>query len=621
MLNGRIYRAAFVPLVLALAIAGFSLRPPASPLTATLAPDAFDGALAFAELKALARGFPERRPGGRGDDELAARIARTLQGLGGAAAGGFSVRSSEVRAPTIDGERTLTTVIARRPGITGGSPIVLLAHRDSAGRGALAELSGTAVLLELARVLAASETQRTILVVSTSGGSGGDAGAANFAAHFGEPVAGAIVLGDLAGATAHKPFVEPFSDGLGSAPAVLQRTVAAAIAQEIGVDPGAPSALSQLAHLTLPLTGGEQGALLAHGIPAVLVQLSGELPPRAGDPISARRLENFGRAMLSAVYALDANPALGPRGDGAGSELETALPIQRKLLPAWAVRLLLATLLLPPLLVLADGFARARRRRLALRRRLLWTLACALPFLLAALFTRLLGLSGVLSAPPGPVLSAALPSGAAALEAMLAPALVLLLAWLAWPAAVRRLGLHPRAAGDGGGDGDDGDAAALALLLVLLALALLTWIFNPFTALLLVPALHLWLALASPGWRHAGGHPHRPRTLAVVALGLVPLLLLVAFYARQLGLSPLQAAHAIVLLFAGGWSTIPALVLWCLAFGCLAAATLVALSSASPSPPRLTGPDGGGEIAITVRGPMSYAGPGSLGGTESALRR
>jgi hypothetical protein len=31
------------------------------------------------------------------------------------------------------------------------------------------------------------------------------------------------------------------------------------------------------------------------------------------------------------------------------------------------------------------------------------------------------------------------------------------------------------------------------------------------------------------------------------------------------------------------------------------------------------GPDA--EAHVTVRGPTSYAGPGSLGGTESALRR
>jgi hypothetical protein len=608
VLNGRIYRAAFVPLILALAIAGFSLQAPATPLTATLAPDAFDGALAFAELRTLADRFPGRRPGSQGDRELTARIAQTLQRLGGTAAGGFSVSTRQVQASTIDGQRTLTTVIARRPGITGGSAIVLLAHRDAAGRGALAELSGTAVLLELARVLAASETQRPVIVLSASGGSGGDAGAANFAADYGQPVAGAIVLGDLAGASAHKPFVAPYSLGLGSAPGSLQSTVSAAIAREVGVQPGAPSTLSQLAHLVLPLAAGEQGALNAHGIPAVLVQVSGERPPRAGDPVSAKRLDNFGRAVLSAVYALDASPS---SQGGAGGGLETALPLQHKLLPAWALRLLLATLLLPPLLVLVDGFARSRRRRLAIGGRLQWALACALPFLAAALFIRLLGLSGVLAAPAGPVLSGALPTGAVALEAVLAPALVLVLAWLAWPAALRRLRLRPRA---------DDDAAGLALLIVLLGIALVVWVFNPFTALLLVPALHLWLPLASPEWLHAGGRSHRLRTLAVVALGLLPLVLLFAFYARQLGLDPGQALHAAVLLFAGGYFAIPALVLWCLSFGCLAAATLVALGS-QPPPPPITGPDTGEGVLITVRGPMSYAGPGSLGGTESALRR
>ena len=607
MLNGRIYRAAFVPLLFALAIAGFSLKAPAHSLSSTLAPDAFDGPRAFAELQSLTAKFPARRPGSQGDEALAAYVAQTLGGLGSASAG-FSVHTRHLQAQTIDGKRTLTTVIARRPGITSGSPIVLLAHRDAARRGAAAELSGTAVLLELARVLATSETARTVIVVSTSGGSGGDAGALDFAIHSDGPLDAAIVLGDLAGATAHKPFVVPFSAGLGSASGSLQRTVSVALTREVGVDPGAPSTLSQLAHLTLPLAPGEQGQLIAQGIPAVLVQVSGERPPGANDAVSAARLQNFGRAVLSSVYALDGNPDLSAAGT-AGGGAETALPIQRKLLPAWALRLLVATLLLPPLLVLVDGFARSRRRRLAVGRRLQWALACALPFLIAALFTRLLGLSGAVAAPAGLVLAQGLPAGTAALEAICAPLLVLVLAWLAWPALLRRLHLHPRA---------DEDAAGLALLLVLLALAILVWIFNPFTALLLLPALHLWLLLAQPDWRYSAGRPHRLRALLVVALGLVAPLLLAAFYARQLGLDPAQAVHAMVLLFAGGYFTVFALVLCCLALGCLAGAVLVALGS---SPPLIAGPDAADGVPITVRGPMSYAGPGSLGGTESALRR
>jgi hypothetical protein len=645
VLNGRLYRASFAPLLVALAVAGFSLTAPRGSLSSTLAPDAFNGSAAFAELQGLAKRFPERRPGSRGDRALAAEVARTLESLGSSAAGGFSVSTRSFTAATLDGPRTLTTVVARRPGLTGASPIVLLAHRDGlAGGGgaragdAEAELSGTAVLLQLARVLATSETHRTIVVVSTSGGSSGNAGAADFAAHAGGPLDAAIVLGDVAGAQARKPFVLSYSDGLGSAPALLVRTLSGAISQDVGVDPGtSPDTLSAFAHLALPLTPGEEGPLLAHGLPAVALQVSGERGPAPGDPVSAARLENFGRAALSGVYALDAGPDLP-------AALETGLPIQRKTLPEWAVRLLLLALLLPPLVVLLDGLARLRRRRIGmvegtgsrgphsppgwlgslrnpagektLRPAFVWALACALPFLIAALFTRALGLLGILAAPAGLVLPGALPSGAVAFESVLAPLLVLALAWLAWPALMRRLKLPAfglRAAGAT-------DAAGIALMLVLLVVTLVLWLFNPYAALLPIPALHLWLAVIDPDWRTAGPALHRVRALALIALGLLPLVLLVALYAHELGYGLGGLAHAAVLLLAGGYLGIPAILIWCLAFGCLSAATLVALS---PAPPLLSGADA--ELPqgapITVRGPMSYAGPGSLGGTESALRR
>jgi hypothetical protein len=610
VLNGRLYRAALVPVLLAVAIAGFSLSGRATPLTSTLAPDAFDGPRAFAELQSLTARFPQRRPGSEGDAQLATYIAQTLQGLGGSAAGGFSVQSRGVQSHTIDGTRTLTTVIATRPGITGASPIVLLAHRDSAGSGAGAELSGTAVLLELARVFATSETHRTVVLVSTSGASGGDGGAADFAVRPGGPLDAAIVLGDLAGAGAHKPFLIPFSDGLGTASVRLQRTVSGALAQEVGVDPGTPGALAQLAHLTLPLVAGEEGPLNRAGIPAVLVQVSGERGPSAREAVSATRLQNFGRALLSSVYALDGGPDLrGASGASAGGGVQSGLPIQHKTLPEWAVRLLLAALMIAPLLVAIDGLARLRRRRIALGRWLAWALACAVPFLLCALFMRLLGLTGVLAAPPGVVLPGALPAGAGAWETVLAPILVLAAAWLVWPVLARRAGLPTRA---------DSDAAGLAVLFVLLGVSALVWLLNPYTALLLVPALHLWLLVVSPEWRNSGGRSHRLRALALVALGVAPLALLIAFYERQFGFDAAQAAHAAVLLIAGGYVSLVGILMWSLAFGCLAGITLVALS---PLASQLPGEGEEEQFAITVRGPMSYAGPGSLGGTESALRR
>ena len=171
MFDGRIYRAAFVPFLFVLVIAGFSLSGQASPLGSTLAPDAFNGPRAFAGLQALVKRFPDRRPGSAGDNELAAYIATQLRGLGGlrhdrverknagirqihrrhtgcghrlrrirsstvaSAGGGFQVSTRQIQAATIEGTRTLTTVIAERPGSTGLSPIVIMAHRDAPGVG------------------------------------------------------------------------------------------------------------------------------------------------------------------------------------------------------------------------------------------------------------------------------------------------------------------------------------------------------------------------------------------------------------------------------------------------------------------------------------------------------
>jgi Peptidase family M28 len=597
MLNWRLYRAACVPILFALAIAAFSLtaRPP--PLTSTLAPDAFEGARAFAETKSLAAEFPDRRPGSRGDEALATRVSRVLEGLGGTAGGGFSVRNRRFGAQTIDGERSLTTVIADRPGSTGATPIVILAHRDAAARGAQAELSGTAALLELARVFAARETRRSIVLVSTSGGSGGDAGAADFAASAHGPFDAAIVLGDLAGTRENRPFVVPFSDGFGSAPVQLQRTVAGAITQELGSDPGAPSTIGQLAHLAFPFAAGEQGPLNARGLPAVLVQVSGERGPPAREAVSAERLEGFGRAVLNAVDALDGAPDVS-------EAMQTGVLIQRQTVPAWALRLLVAALLLGPLLLAVDALARLRRRREPVGRWMLWTLACALPFLLSALFAYLLGWLGIVPAAPAtPVLPSAMPFDGSAAGAVAAVGLGFGLAWLLWPVFLRRLGLDVR---------PSSDAAGLSMLLVLLAVCLVVWAVDPFTALLLLPAVHLWLFIVSPELR-----PRPLGALALVALAILPLALLVSFYAHQLGLGPGEVAWTAVLLLAGGHVGVLGAMLWSLALGCVVAGVMLALTPTAPLPG--LGTDDRNEI--TIRGPSYYAGPGSLGGTESALRR
>jgi hypothetical protein len=145
---------------------------------------------------------------------------------------------------------------------------------------------------------------------------------------------------------------------------------------------------------------------------------------------------------------------------------------------------------------------------------------------------------------------------------------------------------------------------------VLLALALIVWAINPFACLLLVPAVHLWLLAVAPSTRH------RLPALAALMLSVVPLALLLAFYAHELGLGPVALAQSAVLLLAGGQVGLAAIVLWSVAFGCLMAVVLL------DRPEDLSDTSIPGDWAqISTRGPVSYAGPGSLGGTRSALRR
>src|ERR671939_316476 len=107
MLDPRIYRAAFVPVMFAFVLAAFSLREPPSGSTTSLAPDAFVGARAFdgpaTGLRPLAAAFPHRTPGARGDREVAARVAAVF------AQTGLDVTRRRFTARTAVGRRELET--------------------------------------------------------------------------------------------------------------------------------------------------------------------------------------------------------------------------------------------------------------------------------------------------------------------------------------------------------------------------------------------------------------------------------------------------------------------------------------------------------------------------------
>jgi hypothetical protein len=609
VLDVRVYRAAFLPALVVLFVAAFSLADRPAPQRTPIASDAFDAQRAFGavtmprnSLAELARSFPSRTPGSPGDLRLADRVARALAAPDpGTRRPTFQV----TRQRTPGGGRDpgqLETVIGVRPGLSSHR-VIVVAHRDapaSAGRPALAQLSATAALLELARDVRARDLRKTLVLVSTSGASTGYAGASAWAqrAAGAGPVDGVLVLGDMAARDVRRPVVVPWSQSGAPAPLRLERTVQAAVHHEAG-RPGGAGLFAQWVRRALPATLSEQGPIAAAGLPAVLLSASGERGPDAGEPVSERTLARFGRAALHTMSAMDRAPTAG-----ASSRLESGpegVVALRNVLPDWAVRLLVGALLLPALLTAVDAFFRARRRHLPLLAWGLWLTAAAAPLVAAWAWARLLGLTGALHAPPSLVPLAAVPLRAGDVLALVSTVGVALLAWLALRPLVRG-GRRTR------GRPSAGATAAVAGLVVNLA-ALAAWIVDPYLAALLLPAAHAWLFAASPNRRVP-----LPAAVALLAAGLVLPLLALAYYARAFAAGPVGLPWLLLLGVAGGHVSVLTLA--------IAAAVLAALVAVV----RILADRRGVEAAappepIRTRGPLSYAGPGSLGGTESALRR
>lgn len=593
MLDARLYRAALVPVILAIVVAAFSLQNRPVVLGTTNVPDAFDSARASATLDDLVSRFPDRRPGSTGDNGLAAYVADALGRRAEGNQDPFQVTSRRFDAQTIDGRQTLTNVVATRAGAPGPG-LLIVAHRDAADSGSRAQLSATAVLLELGRVFADGRLSRTTTLVSTSGGSGGNAGAAQAVKELPGPIGAVLVIGDMAGATVRTPMVVATSGTRGQAPLQLQRTVSAAVRAEAGMDAGILGPGQQFVRMALPFSPGEQGTLLRDGLPAVTLQVSGEQGPAGEDALAPGRLALFGRVALRAINALDEAPRLQT---AAADDIVSG----DKVLPGWAVRVLVASLLLAPLLVAIDACARVRRRGERVLVWAVWTLATALPFALAAAVIVLMGTTGVLAIhPPAPVLPDVVPVAAAPIALTL---LVFLLGW-----GVRHL--VGRSLMVGASSLREEEGAGPALLLVVAVAAWVAWIVNPFAAALLVLPAHLWIPIVAPAVR-----VRRGLGVFLVFVSLLPVAAVLVSLADQLGYGGggLPAfAWALLLGVAAGQPGAAAWLLWSVVFGAAVSVVIVAVRGQ---------PDPQARPDVTVRGPVSYAGPGSLGGTSSGFRR
>jgi hypothetical protein len=141
------------------------------------------------------------------------------------------------------------------------------------------------------------------------------------------------------------------------------------------------------------------------------------------------------------------------------------------------------------------------------------------------------------------------------------------------------------------------------------AATLAAWLLNPWAALALAPAAHLW-ALAPLARRPQGA---RGRALLVVGGLLVPAGIAL-LYMLQLRVDPLDALWYVFLLAAGGQIDLLSAIVGCVLLGAFVALVEILMAR------RHQGEEPIEEPTPAVRGPGGYAGPGSLGGTESALK-
>jgi len=517
-INARLVRGTWLLVALPLLLAAFTIARP-QPLPPPTLPAAFDATAAAELARELARDFPDRSPGSAG--ALGARqwFADQLRLYG------FGAALDTFRAHVPGrGRVELQNLVAVAPGQSPRA-IVFMAHRDNTGqsRGSNDNASGTAALIELARAFAPvtgpagarTTPAHTLVFVSSDGGAYGALGAARFAerSRYGDEALAVISLDAIAGAGLPRLLIA--GDEPRSPTPVLVRTAATRLLEESGEEPQTPGALAQLLDLGFPFTPGEQGPLVARGIPAITLTTNNERPGPsfADEPLNVERLGEVGRAAQNLLGSLDAGLELT---QGTSSYVY----VGRRIVRGWAIELALVAALLPFLIATVDLFARGRRRRIplapavrSLRSRLFFWAYAGLLLLAGSR----LGLFP--DAEPRP-----LPTQVASVLEPPAAGLALLLVLLLGGWLVVRERLLPRRRATS----EETLAGYTAALLGLALLCLLVVATNPFAIAFVLPSLYSWLWLPQ-----AQAAPVR---LGLLAAGMTGPALLVLGFAWRFGL-------------------------------------------------------------------------------------
>ncbi len=580
----RLYRSAFLVVLLPLLIGAFSIvRPTALP--APLLPPASSTDATLQLTEQLANTYPDREPGTPGAVGAADWLRSELRPTGLA----LHTDAWSAAIPGI-GRVELRNIWAIAPGKSPAA-IVVMAHRDDtgAGPGANDNATGTAELIELARGYTHSGSSQvtvtpthTLVFLSTDGGVFGGLGALRFAER--SPLRGRIValvnLDALAGPG--PPRLELAGDLPHTPTATLVQTATQRVLEQAGTRPQHPGVLAQLVDLAFPFTLYEQGPAVARDISAVTLTTGGDRPPTEfGDSVGllkVRKLAELGLASQELLASLD-------QGLELTHGTTSYVWVGNRMITGWAIELVLIALLIPYLVGVVDLFAFCRRRRIALLPALEALRSRALFWCFVGLSFEVFRFAGAWPEgeprPPNPALPGTTKWPVIALTALLA---LVFAAWLIERRRLRPLRLP---------DAEEQIAGHAVALLELGVLALLVVATNPFALILVLPALHIWLWL--PSLRKA----RLPVRLVVFVLGLAGPSIVVASLAWRFGLG-FDAPWYLLELVALGYVTLPPVVI---ALAGAAGASQLAAAAAgryAPYPPRgQRGPRG--PIRETIR--------------------
>jgi hypothetical protein len=391
----------------------------------------------------------------------------------------------------------MTDVVAYRPGRTRGI-VAVVVHRDG---DSASDLAGTAILVELGKVLAAVPRDRGIALISTDGGLTGGQGAAAIATRWPEAgrIVAAIVIDGAAGrARAPLRIVTRPSTPRGVSPTLYAAT-RNAVSQWYGSAARIPGWYDQLSGYGVPYAPGEQGTLLAHGISALTLTAGRGQQVAALSALDPSQLGRVGTTVANLVAELNSAPTIERDGS-------PVLLLSGKVMRGWLAQASMAVLLAPFIACVLDLVARLRRRRVPIApgvaafglRAAAWLVTLTAMWVLAAAPGRLL--SGIAIAPlPGH-------TGATTLGILIAASAGLLF----W-----RFVSRPRLVRIAAGTGEERTAGLAGGLIGLALAGLVLTAVNPFALIVILPAAHVWLYL--PAAARAG----RRVLLAVYLAGLV----------------------------------------------------------------------------------------------------